>query len=60
MRDPVILCDGHSYERAAIALWLQKQSVSPMTRRPLESTIFTPNLALRALITEWRTANPAV
>ena len=30
--DPVIAEDGHTYERKAITDWLQKNSISPLTR----------------------------
>ena len=36
MKDPVMLCDGHSYERKAIVDWLQRSSNrSPLTNETL-------------------------
>ena len=51
--DPVIACDGHSYERSAIEKWLSKSRKSPMTGLNLESTVLIPNLGLKGAISEW-------
>ena len=53
MMDPVIACDGHSYERCAIEKWLSKSRKSPMTGLNLESTVLIPNLGLKGAISEW-------
>ncbi|CAL8460599.1 g128 [Coccomyxa elongata] len=50
LRDPVVACDGYSYERDAIKDWLQKHDTSPMTNEKLESKHLIPNLALRVAI----------
>ena len=50
MRDPVIACDGHSYERAAITTWLQRKMVSPKTNLPMETNHLIPNHTLKAAI----------
>ncbi|BDA41676.1 probable U-box domain-containing protein 37 at C-terminar half [Coccomyxa sp. Obi] len=50
LRDPVVACDGYSYERDAIKDWLRKHDTSPMTNEKLESKHLIPNLALRAAI----------
>ena len=50
MREPVMLADGHSYERAAIETWLARSNVSPITNLPLQHTMYTSNHALRAAI----------
>mmetsp|Transcript_84966 Transcript_84966/g.253289 ORF Transcript_84966/g.253289 Transcript_84966/m.253289 type:complete len:604 (-) Transcript_84966:70-1881(-) len=52
MRDPVVLVDGHSYERQYIESWLQKHGTSPMTGLLLEQKDFYPNHALRTAIQE--------
>jgi hypothetical protein len=45
MIDPVLACDGHTYERDAI---LQiRGSLSPMTRQPIDKTNLIPNRALK-------------
>jgi hypothetical protein len=45
MVDPVLACDGHTYERDAI---LQiRGSLSPMTRGPIDKTKLIPNRALK-------------
>lgn len=50
MEDPVICCDGHTYERFAIETWLRSNSRSPKTNQPLASRELIPNHALRASI----------
>jgi hypothetical protein len=50
MEDPVICCDGHTYERFAIEMWLRSNSRSPKTNQPLGSRELIPNHALRASI----------
>lgn len=51
MVDPVLLGDGHSYERAAIREWLVAGNmVSPVTRAPLPHTNLVPNYTLRSLL----------
>lgn len=56
MRDPVILVDGHTYEREHIETWFKTQEdaghelTSPLTRLELESADVVPNHALRNVI----------
>jgi hypothetical protein len=51
MEDPVIACDGFTYERAAIAEWLSRGSaMSPMTGAPLNNAALVPNLAVRSAV----------
>ena len=52
MRDPVVLADGHSYERDAIQLWLATHDTSPMTGKVLDSKSVTTNVQLRQLLTD--------
>lgn len=53
MEDPVFAADGYTYERMAIASWMQGHNTSPMTNLTLEHKYLTPNLALRSAIKEW-------
>lgn len=66
MTDPVICCDGHSYERAAIEQHFRSQqellaqmgindrkATSPMSKEELESTALIPNRALVALLAKF-------
>ena len=53
MRDPVILSDGHSYDRPNIVRWLATNLTSPMTGRILVDRKLSPNLNLRNAISEW-------
>ena len=56
MIDPVILSDGHTYERAAIERWLIHRNTSPLTRERLNGDVI-PNLFAKKIINEWRQAN---
>ena len=60
MKDPVMLLDGHSYERAAIMDWLEKKDRSPMTNQVLQSRIVLDNYALRTAIEAFRSCNPSL
>ena len=51
MVDPVVLLgDGMTYERAAIAKWLEVHSTSPMTNQPLQSKVLVANHSLKSII----------
>lgn len=51
MQDPVIASDGFSYERKALARWLQEHDTSPITNRRMPNTVL-PNHSLRHTIAE--------
>jgi serine/threonine protein kinase len=53
MVDPVICCDGFSYERTNIEQWLAMSDHSPMTNLPLDHLVLVPNHNLRAAIQAW-------
>ena len=53
MMDPVIACDGYSYERSAIEKWLSKSRKSPMTGLGLKSIDLISNHGLKGAISEW-------
>ena len=54
MRDPVILDDGHTYEREAIETWLRRDKTSPKTNLPLDDhSIVIRNHAIRNMIEDW-------
>ena len=48
--DPVLTCDGISYERKAIEQWLLKYNTSPVTNLALESKDLIPNLLVKNLV----------
>ena len=50
MIDPVLMSDGHSYERKSIITWLVKKRISPLTRERLNPLLMIPNHALRGAI----------
>ena len=47
MADCVTAADGYSYERAAIASWLQHSTASPVTGKPMQHKRLVPNVLLR-------------
>jgi hypothetical protein len=51
--DPVMTCDGNSFERKAIELWLEKRDVSPINGEKLSATNLLPNFALKQLIRDY-------
>lgn len=53
MRDPVLACDGHSYERRNIERWLREKTTSPLTGAQLDLLILIPNHTLRMSIREY-------
>lgn len=65
MKDPVVTCDGQSYERFAIQEWFHRTSsartdesvdpsiTSPKTNETLTSTTLIPNHALRNIIEKY-------
>ena len=50
MQDPVVTCDGQTYERSAIEQWLRQSSTSPLTGQQLPHLGLAPNVVLRGLI----------
>jgi hypothetical protein len=50
MSDPVLTCDGYTYERDAIERWLEDNNTSPITNNVLANKELTPNYALRSAI----------
>lgn len=53
MHDPVVLCDGHTYERQYIERWLQVKNTSPVSGLELQQQDIFPNHALRNAIEEY-------
>ena len=54
MVDPVIAADGHTYEKAAIAAWLEQRHTSPVTQAPLPHLRLVPNLLIKGAIASQR------
>lgn len=54
MVDPVVCCDGHTYERITILAWLQGRNTSPTTGADLSSRDLFDNVGLRKEIIEWK------
>lgn len=53
MHDPVVLSDGHTYERRHIERWLQEHTTSPVSNEELPQKAMFPNHALRNAISEY-------
>lgn len=53
MHDPVVLTDGHTYERRHIEQWLKNKNTSPVSGAQLESKRLCSNHALRNAIEEY-------
>ena len=53
MKDPVIMPDGQTYERTAIADALKHSPISPLTRKPMKIEDAIPNYSLKSLITSF-------
>ena len=58
MQDPVVTCDGQTYERKAIEEWFARSATSPLTGQPLPHPGLAPNVVLRGLIREYLERNP--
>jgi serine/threonine protein kinase len=60
MTDPVMLLDGHSYERKVIEDWLTRSGRSPLTNELLPHRTILDNYALKSAIESFLQQNPAV
>jgi hypothetical protein len=58
--DPVMTCDGASYERKAIESWLEKSEISPLSKSKLDTKILLPNFALKQLIRDYLVENKVI
>mmetsp|Transcript_26722 Transcript_26722/g.39522 ORF Transcript_26722/g.39522 Transcript_26722/m.39522 type:complete len:497 (-) Transcript_26722:32-1522(-) len=56
MREPVVAADGHTYERRAIARWLETSDKSPLTGAVLYHKNLVPNYVLLTSIQEANSA----
>ncbi len=53
MFDPVLTFDGHSFERKAVEIFLEKHDNLPFSQNPIDSKILLPNFALKQLIRDY-------
>ncbi len=53
-QDPVMTCDGHTYERAAIEAWLKNHDTSPTTNSHLANKNLMPNTVLKNLVKSFK------
>ena len=54
MDDPVILCDGHTYERLYIENWIRIKKTSPLTNEIILNTVLKSNMALKTAIEAYK------
>lgn len=54
MKDPVMMEDGHTYEKECIIEWLSRSSYSPLTRQQITLLGMRSNYALAAAILRWQ------
>ena len=54
MDNPVMSCDGNTYDKVAIERWFNEHDTSPLTNLKLENKILIPNLAIRSIISEFK------
>ena len=50
MRDPVICCDGHVFDRRSIETWLESSNLNPCTGLPLRNQVLTSVYSLKTSI----------
>jgi len=48
--DPVIVEDGHTYERLAIETWLSKHESSPLEGTKISSKVAFPNQLMKKIV----------
>lgn len=54
LTDPVVACDGYTYDKRAILDWFDKGNrTSPLTGAVLKSTATLPNHLIRSAVREW-------
>ena len=55
--EPVLTCDGQSYEKKAIEQWLLKFNTSPVTNLALDTKYLIPNLSVKNLVQSFYETN---
>ena len=53
MRSPVIVADGHTFERCALESWMRISTTNPMTGAPVSLKVYE-NISLRSAIRDWQ------
>ena len=53
MCSPVIVADGHTFERRSIEEWLRRHNTNPLTGATLRNRALVPSLALRDATRAW-------
>jgi len=55
--DPVMTCDGQTFERKAIELWFKAASISPISHQKLDNKNLIPNFIVKKMVDELFNAN---
>ncbi|KAL0484915.1 hypothetical protein AKO1_011785 [Acrasis kona] len=55
--DPVVACDGVTYEREYILSWFSRHMTSPVTNLRLENTRVIPNLLIKTIVSDFSFEN---
>ena len=53
MADPVVACDGVTYERHSIEQWMKGSNVSPLSKKVFDHKFLNPNNEKRQQIMAW-------
>ena len=54
MENPVVTCDGYSYEKSSIIRWFTIKRTNPITNQLLENTNLIPNHTLKSIIIDFK------
>ena len=58
MKSPVIVADGHTFERCALESWMRINTTNPMTGAPVSLKVYE-NICLKSAIRDWQEAATA-
>ena len=53
MKSPVIVADGHTFERCALESWMRINTTNPMTGAPVSLKVYE-NICLKSAIRDWQ------
>ena len=60
MLDPVVTCDGHTYERGAILDWFRRKTTSPLTGAELAHRNLVSNGMAKSMIRDFAEAHASL
>ena len=53
MKSPVVVADGHTFERCALESWMRINTTNPMTGAPVSLKVYE-NICLKSAIRDWQ------